>query len=561
LAYWAIIQAFWVLSTGLIEGAASCNSPVVAWARSGATWGQFAQRVVSDPLGGVYVVGGFYGALDFDPTNGVDMHASHGDQDLYVTKLDSSGSYVWTRTVGTTENESGNGVAVDDDGNVFVVGGFNSQIDFDPTKGVDERIPIDDPATADKDYNSFVSLLRSDGTYGWTITFGGGNGESFAYAVARDAGGALLIGGLFHGEVDFDPGSGVDLRASNSGSFDGYVTKLAENGNYVWTKTIGGTGFDRLTDVKVDSNRAVYLTGTFRGTVDFDPGPGVDLHTRQGDVEDVFVTKLYADGSYGWTRTWPLRYPGGIGRIAVDADGDVIFSSGFSGAVDFDPSPGTDLRTSTASQASGFVTKINADGSYGWTRIFDSSYASGGTDVAVDRDRNIVVAGYFIGTTDFDPGPREDLRTSTLLNAQNGFVTMLTASGDYLWTFTFDDEDAVGRAIATAFDSEGAVLVAGTYATDYGGALDFDPGCAVNESERDADGDFILRLVCVTPRPDVDGDGDADLHDLAQFQNCFSGGAPYGNGCQTFDFDSDGDVDLTDYSQVQMLICGSIHRR
>ena len=59
--------------------------------------------------------------------------------------------------------------------------------------------------------------------------------------------------------------------------------------SYVWTKTVGGTGTDYGNSAAVDSSGNVYVTGSFQGTVDFNPGTDTDEHTSSGDY-DIFVT-------------------------------------------------------------------------------------------------------------------------------------------------------------------------------------------------------------------------------------------------------------------------------
>jgi hypothetical protein len=89
---------------------------------------------------------------------------------------------------------------------------------------------------------------------------------------------------------------------------------------YSYTKTIGGTASDIGQSVAVDSSGNVYITGSFRGTnVDFDPGTDAgdeDFHTSKG-AEDIFLTKINADGSYGFTKDkcrWQLRFHEDHGR-------------------------------------------------------------------------------------------------------------------------------------------------------------------------------------------------------------------------------------------------------
>lgn len=89
-----------------------------------------------------------------------------------------------------------------------------------------------------------------------------------------------------------------------------------------------------------------------------------------GSLDDIFITKTNADGSYGWTKT-----VGGVSSdfaygVATDAAGNVFVGGEFlSSTVDFDPGPGVVNRTTSGSY-DGFLLKLNADGSYGWVRTF-----------------------------------------------------------------------------------------------------------------------------------------------------------------------------------------------
>ena len=92
----------------------------------------------------------------------------------------------------------------------------------------------------------------------------------------------------------------------------------------------------------MDGNGNTYLTGSFSGPADFDPGPGVVELSSLGE-NDVFVCKYDPDGALIWARS---AEGGGLGEeigrdIAVDGEGNVFVAGEFSdGAVDFDPGDG-----------------------------------------------------------------------------------------------------------------------------------------------------------------------------------------------------------------------------
>src|SRR5690606_1414173 len=110
--------------------------------------------------------------------------------------------------------------------------------------------------------------------------------------------GNVYTAGTFIGTADFDPGAGV-YYLSSEGDMDIFIQKLDTNGNFVWAKSMGGINWDYGYSVAVDVSGNVYTTGSFRETVDFDPGAGIYNLTSQGGT-DIFIQKLDADGNFVW---------------------------------------------------------------------------------------------------------------------------------------------------------------------------------------------------------------------------------------------------------------------
>jgi len=98
------------------------------------------------------------------------------------------------------------------------------------------------------------------------------------------------------------------------------------------------------------------------GTADFDPGVGVDEHISSGNYNG-YLTKLWSDGSYGWTRIVGTG-DATVFDVAVGQLGDVFASGKFNGTIDFDPSAGVDNQ-SAVGEYDAFTTHFKADGSYG----------------------------------------------------------------------------------------------------------------------------------------------------------------------------------------------------
>ncbi len=179
-------------------------------------------------------------------------------------------------------------------------------------------------------------------SFEWARSFGGTTSE-WPTDIKTDHSGNVYSIGYFEDSVDFDPGSGVDMRYSN-GSQDFYIQKLDNNGNLIWVKTFGGVSVDRGQSLNVDNAGNVFITGSFTDTVDFDPGPNTfQLVSRQPIIGvfyvSTFILKLNKDGDF----VWALSYD--IGQFTelftkIDKDGNLLTAGKLNnGSYDLDPSP------------------------------------------------------------------------------------------------------------------------------------------------------------------------------------------------------------------------------
>jgi hypothetical protein len=139
---------------------------------------------------------------------------------------------------------------------------------------------------------------------------------------------------------------------------------------------------------------------------------------------------------------------------AIAPDGSFFLAGDFTGAVDFDPSSGRDVRT--ASDKDGYVTKFNSDGSYGWTAVFPGRGDILLNGLAITPSGNIVTAGFYFDTVDLDPGPGTDLHVAPTTDQPEAFVVELNAAGTRAWSALPGASFATGVAV----DGTGAVYVA-----------------------------------------------------------------------------------------------------
>lgn len=224
-------------------------------------------HVTSDPAGNVYLTGGFQGSFDL----GGGSHSSVGNDDLFLAKLDPGGNHLWSKSFGDdAERQSGDGVAIDGNGDLLLTGQFFGTIDF----GGGTMTSVDDA-------DLFVVKLASDETHQWSKRFGT-DGDDRAWSVAIGLEDEVVLAGQQDGSIDFGGGA---LGAS--GVEDGFLVKLDGSGNHLWSRRVGSGGVDRIIDVTVDSAGNVIVIGSVSGTADFGAGP----EPLVDGSSDLFVAK------------------------------------------------------------------------------------------------------------------------------------------------------------------------------------------------------------------------------------------------------------------------------
>lgn len=221
---------------------------------------------------------------------------------------------------------------------------------------------------------------------------------------------------------------------------------------------VGDVGAEGVADMTVDPVGNVYLAGTFAGTVDFDPGAGVNPLTSLGG-NDVFVAKYSSAGAFMW-----VARIGGTGAERVtglvsDAAGNLYLGGAFEGSPDFDPGTGSQVLTSLGGE-DGFVVKLSAAGVLIWNRRIGGPNADQVSGVGVDALGRTYAAGNFSGSANTLPAAGPTLASNG--SAQDAFVMGLDATGAITFAFAVGGSGA-DRASAIAVTTGGTVIVGGSF--------------------------------------------------------------------------------------------------
>jgi hypothetical protein len=401
--------------------------------------GGWGLSIVTDATGNVYVAGRFAGNVDFDPahpnTDGL-LRSTGITENGFVVKYAADGTFQWVR--GTNGPGDDQGLAVDGSGNIYVAGSFS----------VGDTFGAFTPTSGD----TFVTKLDTAGNFDWVQTYTGGTGDNTH--VALDGSGNVYVARTINP-------SGVDVNAN---TFI-IVSKLdPATGATVWNDQFGNTGSmngNTGMDVKADATGNVFVTGTFTGTVDFDPGPASHTLTSpkwKGEyVQEGFVLSLTTGNNFRWVKEIAAMPSG----LAIDS-ADNVYTTGASG----------DWAQLGAGGPLN-ITKLSASGAQVWSKNFANGSPlenppADAYGVALDSSGNVYTTGYFTGTANFNPGGAFNL---TSAGGWDSFVSKWNANGAFLWAGRMGgtgDDAAYGIAV----DPTGNIYTTGFFT----GTANFDPG-------------------------------------------------------------------------------------
>lgn len=400
--------------------------------RFGMAGSEWLSDILVDGAGNIYLSGYLKNTIDFDPGPGTFLINPSGTVEAFLAKYDQNGNFIWaiaTENLNTLQVWSyGDAIEFDPQGNILFSGLFTGTVDFDPGTG-----------------NTSLTSIPSNSRNGFLATYSPAGGlisvvntvsgaPAWSQHLTLDGAGNQYLAGTFTGTVDLDPGTGVQ-SATNPNFDDIFIQKLDGSGNLVWARTFGGTGTEKVTDLRVDNNGNVFVVGSFEGQVDMNPGPGTDLHISNG-FEDFYLTKLNGNGIFQWSRTLGGTNFDSGDHIEIDPDGKLIVSGYFKDSVDLDPGPG--VLQEYSDENAMFLNIFDQSGNLTGLKVLNPSGANNAVrpyGLNLNANGTLAVLGTFYGTVDMDPGPG----TATLTAGSNifqGFISSWSIDsclGTTLW--------------------------------------------------------------------------------------------------------------------------------
>lgn len=500
------------------------------WAKQiGGLNAQVTEAIITDTAGNVYTAGWFRGTVDFDPGPGIfnlscdpDLGTDVFENDIFISKLDADGNFVWAKKISGDGYQGANALALDAEQNIYVTGRFSHTVDFDPGPATFNITSSYNDLPDAYIANMFLLKLDNAGNFVWA--FGVSDialGNLYGQHMVLDEEANIYVAGYFSETADFDPSPSIALL-EKSGIWDVFVAKYNTDGNYIWAKKLGGTGAEYSFSLTSDLDGNIITSGYFYGSGDYDPGPDEYILTSDGISDfETFVSKLDSGGNFIWVNH--LIGDNDVKAESVVADGnDIIVFADFKDVFDADANAGVYELTSVGASDI-MVAKYDADGLLIWAKSIGGLADDIPYEGVVDVMGNIYFTGYFNGTIDVDPSPAIFNLTADLTD---GFICKWDADGNFIWATKIGGVGSdYGKGIFV--DSLFTIYITGYFDN----TVDFDPGPADFPLTCEADDVFVLKLTqdyCSTLTLITDSIGDVLCGSPALLAGHADGGhAPY----------------------------------
>jgi len=244
------------------------------------------------------------------------------EKSIVLIKLDRSGSEVWQRSFGGSSFERAVAFNLDPKGDIVIVAETTS-VDGEAEGNTGSRLSINGLTL---EFSSVLVIKVSiNGELLWSKVFGG-ESEDSPSSVKVDANGDIFVGG--------STSSTGGTFSRQTSDYDGFIVKLSEEGEILWTKCLGGIGNDFVEDFFVTPSGGIQATGFSESNLERKGSESTPLKRSGLAYSDIWFLQLDVDGDLLWE-----NYLGGELEdvsLAVARSGNGFALAGFSASSDGD---------------------------------------------------------------------------------------------------------------------------------------------------------------------------------------------------------------------------------
>lgn len=349
------------------------------WAKkAGGSGLKYSNSITADASGNIYVTGSYKTNLITFGTN--TLVPISGSEDIFITKLDANGNFLWAKRAGGAGIDIGKGICTDISGNLYVTGQCSTAV-FGSTT-------ITSAGTVD----AFITKLDASGNFIWA-TRGGGIILDYGSSITTDASSNIYITGVFSSSVATFGSTNLTTTQGNTTMF---ISKLDNNGNFLWSKkavstsTISSSSYGNTIKCGITGN--IYVGGEFGTNISLGTTTLSSIYSSGIEYLDGFITKVDANGNFLWAKKIGGQGNDYINKLTTDSNDNIYAVGTFSGTTS---TFGTYSLSSSSNDI--FITKIDNNGGVLWVKKAGSNTNDEGTSITV-LNNGIYFSGNFTST-------------------------------------------------------------------------------------------------------------------------------------------------------------------
>ncbi len=381
--------------------------------KAGGTNSDQCHDIAVDDGGNITITGYYYSSSS--ATFGSQAISGQGSNDIFISRLDTNGNWIWAKSAGGSSSDYGYGVAMDNSGNAYLTGYYYNT-------GYFGSITLNSYSYDE----AFLAKLDNAGNFVWAKRFYGSY-----YQRGRDvdvnANGEIAVIGEFSYRINFADAGGPELTPSYSSSnyYRVWVAKFTNSGQVTWARMAGylQSSYSSYGEgVAIDDAGNVAMSGRFQYIMDFNSNGNHRMYAyQQSSNWDCFVAKWDASGTYQWAQ----NAGGSSTDYCYDLDmdkttGNITISGMFYSTAWFG---NTQLSSSGSYDA--FMAHVPSTGGWDWMKKFGGSSSEYGYSVSM-RNGMFAFGGYFNGMASDGSG---QISYSAVAGA-DGFVLMFGSDQD-----------------------------------------------------------------------------------------------------------------------------------
>lgn len=365
-------------------------------------------------------------------------------------------SYNWSKSIGSSGQETINSIVPTNDNKLYEGGTFEGTVNFNPSGTAVTKSSLGLK-------NGFISQRQNDGTYIRTL-FLLGLGTIQVNNLHVDENNDLYVVGTYTQDLSFDNGTTQSSLPTVSVE-TGFILKVNDAGNLVWSGSLLTQASSSVSAIKTTSSNELIVVGKYADSTDFDLNAGTNFlvsnPTFSTAYTDGFYAKYSSNGDLISVTSFGNEYPEGIVDVAIDQNDNLLLTGFYRGSIDCDPSV-SNAFLPFSNMDGIFLVKYSSSGSL----VFSGGYpqASGSDHIArkvlFDSEGNAFICGDIAENIDLDFGPAT--YSVTGFSGRYVFYAKYSPTGTFLWGNSFGNSSTqTGNAMA--LDASNHLYIVGSF--------------------------------------------------------------------------------------------------